>query len=94
MRYLVMILCSLMAGCAGVTERPVKTGEETRIVTLNRTYAATQECSKDVTAAPGWYVVACATFNDILCRITMRPDATDDTLGHESRHCFDGAWHR
>ena len=48
MKVLPVLLSCLLIGCSGVPERPVKTGEETRIVTLNRTYAATAECSKDI----------------------------------------------
>jgi hypothetical protein len=42
---------------------------------------------------PGWKIVACEIIGDI-CRILMMPDAGDDTLGHATRHCFDGDWHK
>lgn len=93
MKYLLIVL--LLAGCASFEERPIKTGAETRVITLDRTYTATEECNKlGAVVAPGWRVLACAQINGTLCRITMQPAATDDTLGHEARHCFDGMWHK
>lgn len=82
-----------LGGCATFEERPIKVGTETRLVTLMRTYTATEECSKLATAPPGWGIAACATHGPYHCTIRMRPDATDDTLGHELRHCVDGDWH-
>lgn len=83
-----------LGGCASFEERPVKVGSETRVITLTRTYAATEDCGKTASAAPGWRIVACAAHNESTCKITMQPTAGDDVLGHEARHCFDGNWHR
>jgi hypothetical protein len=98
MKSLLLILLStmlLLTGCASFEERPVKEGMDTRVVSLQRTYQAQEQCERaGANAAPGWKVVACAKFNQIQCTIIMRPDATDETLGHEARHCFDGSWHR
>lgn len=91
---LLLILCSVLAGCASLEERPVKVGTESQWITLERTYTATEDCSRHAQAAPGWKIIACATFDHVSCRIKMQPTASDDTLGHETRHCFDGAWHR
>lgn len=87
-------LSLFLGGCASVEERPVKAGPEVRIVTLERTYAATEECGKLTSAPPGWKIVACATLGEAVCKIIAQPTADDDVLGHEVRHCFDGTWHR
>ncbi len=87
-------LSLFLGGCASLEERPVKTGSTVSIITLERTYAATEECSKRIAVAPGWKAVACAEYGNSLCKITMHPAAPDDILGHEARHCFDGSWHR
>ena len=95
MKVLAAIL--LLTGCATPGtfdgERPLKVGQESRWVTLERTYTATEDCGRKASAPPGWRIVACASYNDVHCTIRMQPDASDDTLGHETRRCFDGAWH-
>ncbi len=93
--FLIVLVIFLLASCAVLEERPVIVGNETRIITLKRTYNATNECiSLGAKAPPNWKVEACAQFNQTNCLILMKPDATDETLGHEARHCFDGSWHR
>lgn len=98
-RILLTSICSLLlAGCASNPgtfdgQRPYKVTTETRVVTLARDCSAGERCAAKKQAPPGWKVVACAEYNDIICTINAAPDATDDTLGHELRHCFDGAWH-
>ena len=84
----------VLGGCVTLEERPVKEGVDTRVITLERTYSATEECGKRAVAPPGWKIVACAQHGEAGCKITMQPTASDDVLGHEARHCFDGAWHR
>lgn len=98
-KYLLLLLSSLvLVGCATTGtfdgERPHKVGSETRLVTLIRSADASDKCAAHKPAPPGWRVIACAEFNDTICRIYMKPDASDDTLGHEARHCFDGSWHK
>ena len=88
-----LILCSLLAGCATMDERPIKVSTETRIITLERSWDARSKCHSMASVPPGWKIVACATLG-AACTIYMQPDAGDDTLGHETRHCFDGDWHK
>jgi uncharacterized protein YceK len=91
----ILLILLLLSGCASIEERPVKTGSDVRVVTLYRTYQATEECNRRGTAAaPGWKVAACASFNNQICTIVAQPTASDEILGHEVRHCFDGAWHK
>lgn len=87
-------LALFLGGCASFEDRPVKVGSTVSIITLERTYTATEECNKGIAVAPGWKILACAEYGNSLCKITMQPTASDEILGHEARHCFDGAWHR
>lgn len=98
MKHLHRVFCFvtavLLCGCETFEERPVKVGEDTRAITLVRTYSAAAKCEADTTVPPGWKVIACAYPGPILCTIKLHPMASDEVLGHEVRHCFDGYWHR
>lgn len=94
MRKFLLLLALFIGGCASFEERPLKVGTDTRYIILIRAYDTREECSRLSTSPPGWRPIACATLRPTDCTIRMQPDATDDTLGHEVRHCFDGDWHR
>lgn len=91
-----LTLSLALAGCAGLEERPIHAGVATRSITLERSYSARAECTAATRTqvAAGWYAEACAYYRANPCVIKMEPDASDATLGHEVRHCFDGPWHR
>lgn len=38
-------------------------------------------------------VIACAQRSGIVCRVITKPDLNLAILGHEIRHCYEGAWH-
>jgi hypothetical protein len=38
-------------------------------------------------------IVACAQRSGIVCTIITKPDLNLAILGHEIRHCYEGAWH-
>lgn len=37
--------------------------------------------------------IACARFNNQVCKVYTKPNLTLSILGHEMRHCFEGHWH-
>lgn len=90
-----LLLCCLgLAGCATVENFPILEVANTKEITLIRTPVTSQVCEMLSPAKPGRYVVACATVANGSCTIYVTPEATNDTWGHELRHCFDGRWHK
>jgi hypothetical protein len=49
----------------------------------------------DEAAGPEGRVEGCATWNELpRCRIIVPPDASDELIAHELKHCMLGRWHR
>ena len=49
----------------------------------------------DEAAGPEGRVEGCATWNESpRCRIIVPPDASDELIAHELKHCMLGRWHR
>ena len=102
MRQFILLLTTLfLTSCAEISgtfdgERPLKAGLETKTITLLRTYDASEECTRLTwnKVPPGRKAIACASWGETNCLIRIKPDASDEVLGHEVRHCFDGSWHR
>lgn len=69
------------------------TGTKTVLVRLTRRPDAGAECARRTGIEQS---IACATYtkDGTFCEIVMQPDASNEDLGHEARHCFDGNWHR
>ena len=85
-KFFVLIFGMLLAGCTGI---PIKTGIDTKTVTLVRDYDANRICS----ALSGKKAEACTVVHENYCTIIQKPDTSNEVWGHELRHCFDGAWH-
>lgn len=87
----IMLVIIGIGGCAMTPEYPFITSQSTPVkITLTRREDAPEVCSKRL-KIPN--LVACAFWIVYECEIIMTPDADNDTLGHEVRHCFDGSWH-
>jgi|15BtaG_2_1085339.scaffolds.fasta_scaffold00262_6 hypothetical protein len=41
----------------------------------------------------GMVIMGCAVYNNYECIIYTNKETTHEILGHEMRHCFQGAWH-
>jgi hypothetical protein len=89
-----LFACLLLVGCATMEPYPIKTGVDTVTVQLIRADDAQLTCTKMSGASIGQHIEACALPSITHCTIYMLPNASNDLLGHETRHCFDGAWHR
>lgn len=70
----------------------LKLGSEYKAIELLRTNRVKEECN--IPVPPGYRVEGCAkTISLIGCQIVVNADVTNEILGHELRHCFDGNWH-
>jgi hypothetical protein len=69
----------------------IKSGTEYKAIELQRTSDIIGECK--VQMPPGWRIRGCSFYFLNPCKIVVTPDVTDEDLGHELRHCFDGNWH-
>jgi hypothetical protein len=56
-----------------------------------------ETCSKMMIASGNgpikFSIYACSVMNGNICTIVTEKDTSMHTLGHELRHCFQGAWH-
>jgi len=98
MKKLSIILCLLLAGCASVFSDPYEFEtthiRETRIIKWIVVDNADYHC-KNLMQIKSFdmRVIACASFNEIYCTIYTESVLNHNTVGHEIRHCFQGAWH-
>lgn len=93
MKFGLLLCCLVLVGCATVESFPILEMANTKEITLIRTWDAARICSRLVPPKSDSVTVACAIMRDT-CIIYVEPTATNDTWGHELRHCFDGRWHK
>jgi hypothetical protein len=95
-----LLVCLLSVGCVGcagldaMEPYPIKTNVDTVTIQLVRSPDAQIECRKAAGVSIGRHIEGCAIMSITHCTIYMLPAASNELLGHEARHCFDGAWHR
>ena len=86
---LAIILATTLAGCQTFPPK-----ENIQIV-WHRSDNAEFQCSTKAAAHKA--LVGCQYWVGMVCHV-VAPDGTDDEalqiLGHETKHCFDGGWHK
>lgn len=94
MRYLLICLCSLVAGCGDTFTTPVNreyTKESALIVwkEVDTEAQLNAACHRSVEDRK---ILACAEMGSV-CTIYTYRNPPLETLGHETLHCFTGRWH-
>ena len=51
-------------------------------------------CQNKIPALSGQRILACSEYNNRTCTIYTGRTTDMAIVGHEIRHCFEGAWHR
>jgi hypothetical protein len=51
-------------------------------------------CQNKIPALSGQRILACSEYNNRACTIYTGRTTDMAIVGHEIRHCFEGAWHR
>jgi hypothetical protein len=79
----------LLSGCAVFDNTFVAENKPAKLVEVRVVDQAMMReiCKTDV------YTLGCAVFNKTRCIIYTERETTHETLGHELRHCFYGAFH-
>ena len=69
-------------------------GNHYKFVQTEVTLNVTPRCLERGAKAPnGKYVAACANSNANSCHMTVSPNVSNETLGHEFRHCINLGFH-
>ena len=101
MRYLLMLIVVSLVGCA-TAPAPVVDRHDLEFTALpvhkpkRVEWIVVDDVSKVCQGhAPikGKEYIACARFNDHVCKVYTKSKLTLSILGHEMRHCFEGHWH-
>jgi hypothetical protein len=99
MRLAVLGLAGALAGCVLLLDAPLQLVNTTRItnstmVTWELVDDIDAQCRKlGIASEPNSTFYGCVEFTTTQCKIYTARVTTEQILGHELRHCFEGLWH-